>query len=84
MAPFTFNAVRAMSMSGSMEISSAATVTGKPRAGSTMSAAKVAPPPTPATPNELMATMATSPAMKLKLSGSTSIVGAIITASMAG
>src|SRR6056297_2393013 len=82
-APLTFSAVRAMSMSGSMEISSAATVTGKPMAGSTMNAAMVAPPPTPATPKELMAMIPTSPAMNDGLMGSTPMLGAIITASMA-
>ena len=38
-APFTFNAVLAISISGSIEINSAATVTGNPIAGSTTSAA---------------------------------------------
>ena len=46
-----------MSINGSMEISKAATVTGNPNAGKTMKAANVAPPPTPATPNELIATI---------------------------
>ena len=73
-----------MSMSGSMEISSAAMVTGKPMAGSTTRAAKVAPPPTPAMPKLETATMATRPVMKEKLKGSTPRVGAIIVASMAG
>ncbi len=41
--PFTFNAVRPISINGSIEISSATKVTGKPIAGSTISAAKVAP-----------------------------------------
>ena len=52
-APDTLSAVRAMSISGSIEISSAAIVTGRPIAGSTISAANVAPPPTPAIPKEL-------------------------------
>ena len=84
MEPLTFRAVRAISISGSTEISTAATVTGKPMAGSTTSAAKVAPPPTPAIPKELMATMATRGRMKSKLMGSMPMDGAIITASMAG
>ena len=60
MAPLTFKAVRPMSISGSTEINSATSDTGRPIAGSTISAAKVAPPPTPATPAELSVTIATS------------------------
>ena len=53
-------------------------------ADSTISAANVAPPPTPATPMEPMVTTAISMAMKLDVYGSMPTVGAIITASMAG
>ena len=52
MEPLTFSAVRPISISGSTEISSATSVTGRPIAGRTIRAAKVAPPPTPATPAE--------------------------------
>src|SRR5471032_796052 len=62
--PLTFRAVRPMSISGSTEISSATSVTGRPIAGSTISAAKVAPPPTPATPAELRVTIATRVAIQ--------------------
>ena len=60
--PAMLSVMVALSMSGSIEINSAAIVTGNPMAGNTISAANVAPPPTPATPNELMATMTISPA----------------------
>ncbi|MNG11797.1 hypothetical protein D3C84_953650 [compost metagenome] len=82
--PFTFSAVRPMSISGSTEISNATSSTGKPMAGNTISAAKVAPPPTPATPAELRVTMATSVAIHSGSSGLMPTVGATITASMAG
>ena len=67
-----------------MEMSSPARATGKSRAESTISAAKVAPPPTPATPKELTVMMAMSVMMKPGSRGLTPTVGAIITASMAG
>ena len=58
MEPLTFTAVRPMSISGSTEISSPANATGKFSVESTTSAANVAPPPTPAIPNEpIVATM---------------------------
>ena len=83
-APLTFNAVRPMSINGSTEISSATNDTGKPIAGSTINAAKVAPPPTPATPAELKVTMATNVAIHTGSSGLMPTVGATITANIAG
>lgn len=56
MAPFTLSAVRPISMSGSMEMSKPINSSGKPNVDSTTIAANVAPPPTPAMPNEEMAT----------------------------
>ncbi|MCY1425782.1 hypothetical protein D9M71_415790 [compost metagenome] len=53
-------------------------------AGSTISAAKVAPPPTPATPAELSVTMATRVAIHNGSKVSMPTAGATITASMAG
>lgn len=52
--PFTFNAVRPISINGSTVISKPASATGKFIDDNTISAANVAPPPTPATPNELI------------------------------
>lgn len=83
-APETLSAVRAISIKGSIEISSAAMVTGNPIAGSTISAAKVAPPPTPAIPNQLTTIIATRDRMKLISIGSIPTVGATITANIAG
>ena len=80
----TFRAVLAMSMSGSIEINSATRAMGKPMAGRTIRAAKVAPPPTPATPNELIAIIPSRLNMKVGSKGLMPMVGAIITASMAG
>ena len=82
--PLTFRAVRPMSISGSTEISKPASATGKSIADSTIRAANVAPPPTPATPTEPMVMMASSGSRKLTVNGSTPTVGAIMTASMAG
>ncbi|MNI96065.1 hypothetical protein D3C73_1544490 [compost metagenome] len=84
MEPLTFNAVRPISISGSTEISRATSVTGRPIAGSTISAANVAPPPTPATPAELTVTIPTSVAIHIGSSGLIPTVGATITASIAG
>ena len=53
-------------------------------AGRTISAANVAPPPTPATPKELTAITSISVSKKSGASGFTPTVGATITASMAG
>ncbi|MNH38688.1 hypothetical protein D3C79_997640 [compost metagenome] len=53
-------------------------------AGSTISAAKVAPPPTPATPAELKVTMATRVAIHSGSKVSMPTAGATITANMAG
>ena len=58
MEPLTLRAVRPMSISGSIEISRPASATGRFIADSTISAAKVAPPPTPATPTEPTVTIA--------------------------
>ena len=49
---FTFNAVRPISIKGSIEISTPASATGKFNVDNTKIDANVAPPPTPATPNE--------------------------------
>ena len=49
-----------------------------------MSEANVAPPPTPATPNELIATTATRPATNAGENTSMPTVGAMMVASMAG
>ena len=46
-----------MSIKGSTEISTPANAIGKSSADNTKIAANVAPPPTPATPNELIATI---------------------------
>ena len=51
--PLTFNAVRPISINGSTEIKTPAKASGKSSADNTRIAANVAPPPTPATPNEL-------------------------------
>jgi hypothetical protein len=58
--------------------------TGRFIADSTISAAKAAPPPTPATPTEPIMMMPTSGTRKAAVNGSMPTVGAIITASMAG
>lgn len=52
----TFNAVLPISINGSTEINTPAKAIGKFNVESTSIAANVAPPPTPATPNELMTT----------------------------
>ena len=57
MEPLTFNAVRPISIKASTEINTPASAIGKSIADKTMMAANVAPPPTPATPNELIATI---------------------------
>ena len=83
MEPLTFTAVRPMSISGSTDISSPASAIGKLSADSTRIAANVAPPPTPATPNELIATITTNVTRNCgQLVCPTE--GAIITASIAG
>ena len=66
-------------ISGSTEISSATRVTGRPMAGRTISAANVAPPPTPATPAELTVTMPTSVAIHSGSKVSMPTAGATIT-----
>ena len=82
--PLTFSAVLAISINGSIEINSATKVIGNPIAGKTTSAAKVAPPPTPAIPKELTVVIKIKGARNDKLKGSMPTVGAIITASIAG
>src|SRR5471030_2793687 len=82
--PLTLSAVRPISISGSTEISKATSVTGKPIAGRTISAARVAPPPTPATPAELRVTIPTSVAIHIGSNGLIPTVGATITASIVG
>ena len=73
-----------MSMSGSTEARSPTISMGSPMVPSTMSEANVAPPPTPATPNELITTTATSPATNVGENTSMPTVGAMMVASMAG
>ena len=73
-----------MSISGSIEINSATSVTGNPIVGNTTSAAKVAPPPTPAMPNELMVTTSINIKKNSGAKGSRPTEGAIITASIDG
>ena len=84
MLPLTFKAVLPMSMSASTEISIPARATGKFSEERTIKAANVAPPPTPAIPNELIPIIKTSGTIKLIVKGSMPTVGAIMTASMAG
>ena len=83
-APETLRAVRPMSISGSMEMSKPTSATGRSSADNTISAEKVAPPPTLATPNELIEMMAMSVIMKPMSNGLIPTVGATITASIAG
>lgn len=84
MDPLTFSAVRPISISGSIEINTPAKATGRFIVDRTIKEAKVAPPPTPATPNELIMTTTINVAMKDGDSGLMPWVGAIMTASMAG
>ena len=65
-------------------MSSATKVTGKPNIGNTIKAAKVAPPPTPATPTELSVTTQTKVRIQIGSNGLIPTVGATITANMAG
>ncbi|MMZ66422.1 hypothetical protein D1872_289200 [compost metagenome] len=81
---FTFSAVRPISISGSTEMSRPASATGRFIVDSTIREAKVAPPPTPATPKELITTTRINVRMKSQLIGLMFIVGAIMTASIAG
>src|SRR5690606_6199708 len=82
--PLTLIAVRPMSISGSTEISRPARATGRLSVDSTISAANVAPPPTPAMPNDPSVATITSDTRNAGDVGSTPALGAIITASMAG
>lgn len=84
MLPLTLTAVRPISISGSIEINKPASPIGKFIAERTKMAAKVAPPPTPATPKELIATVTISVKIKVGSNGSIPTVGAIMTASIAG
>lgn len=54
--PLTLSAVRPISISGSTDINTPAKATGKFIVERTIKEANVAPPPTPATPNELIIT----------------------------
>ena len=76
--------MRAISIKGSIEISRATTSIGSPIVGSTTSAAKVAPPPTPAIPKELITIIPTKGIMNSIVIGSIPTLGATIIASMAG
>src|SRR5699024_11458223 len=58
--PLTFTAVLPMAINGSTEISNPANATGKFNADNTRIATNVGPLPTPAAPNELIATMTIS------------------------
>lgn len=71
-------------MSGSTDARTATTSMGSPIVPSTMSEANVAPPPTPATPNELMATTTMSGTKNVGDSTSMPTVGATMVASIAG
>ena len=51
-APFTFSAVRPISINGSIEINKPTNSNGRFKVDNTTIAAKVAPPPTPAIPKE--------------------------------
>ena len=84
MESLTLRAVRPMSMSGSTDARTATTSIGSPIVPNTMSEANVAPPPTPATPNELMATTAMSGTKNVGDSTSMPTVGATMVASIAG
>lgn len=82
--PLTFVAVRAISINGSTEITKPTMATGKFIAPKTINEANVAPPPTPATPNELIVTIATNIKIKPILKTSIPAAGATIVASIAG
>ena len=84
MLPLTFTAVRAISINGSTEITNPTIATGKFIAPKTISEANVAPPPTPATPKELIVTIATSIKINSKLKTFTPAAGATIVANIAG
>ena len=84
MLSLTFVSVRIMSMTGSTEMTSPAIVTGKFMAPRTIKAAKVAPPPTPATPKELIVTTKINVNTKPMLVTSMPKVGATMVANMAG
>ncbi len=73
-----------MSISGSTEITKPTIATGKFIAPKTIREAKVAPPPTPATPNELIVTTATNIKINCKLKTSIPTVGATMVANIAG
>src|SRR5699024_2232974 len=82
--PLTFNAVRAISISGSIEINKPTIATGRFNTDNTIREANVAPPPTPATPKDPIATTINNVKMKDGVNGSIPTVGATITASIAG
>ncbi len=84
MESLTLSAVRPMSMSGSTEAIRPTISMGRPMVPSTMRLAKVAPPPTPATPNELITMMAIMPTTHVGSNTSMPTVGAMSVAIMAG
>src|SRR5699024_632926 len=84
MPPLIFNAVRAISIIGSIEINKPTIAIGRFNVDNTISEANVAPPPTPATPNELIATTINNMAINDGVYGVMPTVGATITASIAG
>ena len=79
----TFNAVRPISINGSTEIKTPASATGKFNVDNTIMDANVAPPPTPATPNQLIITTPMTDNINCKLT-STPAAGATIIANIAG
>ena len=80
----TLRAVLAMSISGSTLAISPTICIGRPIVPKTMRLAKVAPPPTPATPKLLITTIAIRPATHMGSNTSMPIVGAIRVAIIAG
>ena len=82
--PLTLTKVRIISINGSIDINKPASSNGIPKVDNTMMAANVAPPPTPATPNEAIMDMPITEAINPIDQGSSPIVGAIIIANMAG
>src|SRR5699024_7876129 len=82
--PLTFNAVRAISISGSIEITKPTIATRRFNTDNTIREANVATPTTPATPQDPIATTINNVKMKDGVNGSIPTVGATMTASIAG
>ncbi|EKE31237.1 hypothetical protein MJ3_09713 [Salimicrobium jeotgali] len=80
----TFRAILPISMRGPTDINNPARPTGKFTVDNTIMAASVAPPSTPITPKELIATTATTVTKREREGGTMFIVGAIMTANIAG